>query len=189
MKDERFCPFYSLSKRDRHTLDKTRFHKRVDGTILANIFHVPDENHIICSLHAKQRLVVRLILLLTRFTKAGVTAIVDLIRTLPVLNRFDITLKPNNTDYCFTNLKVDMLTGDQCNTIMKHHQKIIINEDDIVHQIWKDTNAILFDYMEGTSAELLKRNLNTQRTVLERCGLNLSNAYWRPMDHYCYSQD
>ncbi len=142
------------------------------------MFGVADNSHVICVLHAKQRIIERLILLLTGGTREGVSKIIERIRGLPGLNRFNITPKPNIVDHTLMQYRVDMLTGDQCDVILSHYLSIVDNDaSEVVRRIWYNTSVIVFEYLEATTDELKVRSLTDLRKTLDQWGKDLTAIY------------
>ncbi len=131
-------------------------HKNIKPS-LNNIFGISDSNHVICTLHAKQRIVERLIMLLTGGITSETLKVVERISCLKSLNRFNITLK-ESTENTFNDVKVNMLTGDQCDTILKNY-RVVIGADSStkLRLIWKQTSQIIYEYLEATIEELEKK--------------------------------
>lgn len=168
----RFCPFCDLLRNDRSELDRSRFCRR---TNLENIFGIETNQHTICILHAKQRIVERLILLLTNGIQSRIVEIIRRIRNLHGLNRFNIQPKPGNS---LVNIRVDMLTGAQCDTILKNYLSILgDDEPPLVKAIWKQSCVILLDYMEATNEMLVGYDPKVLSTILDEWATNLRAVY------------
>ena len=88
-----------------------------------NRFHIRD--HVICCLHAKQRITERLFLL-TNGSTQGIQQVVQRVRALKNLGRFGISVKEHQNATSFSSLRVSMLTGEQCN---RKHFEAIIGDD------------------------------------------------------------
>ncbi len=174
-----FCPFCTLKRENRFERDRSRFTTRQD---LKNLLSVESCNHVICILHAKQRIVERLLLLLTHGEQERIDKIVNRIRRLLELNRFNISSKEGKRD-SFLTMRIDMLTGSQCDTILKHFLAIIEDmcvdtDTDLLHQmVWKQSSIIHLAYMEATTPELVNYNQSDLVELLNDWADNLHQLY------------